>query len=105
MQKKIKAIIFGAMVLSYQTAFSQKAELEMQKAINQVGEPCHKVTQVFMNGKDKEGSLHLSVACSGGENYGVLAKKNGDALVLRCAVVDKLAGGRGKPGSCFNKFQ
>jgi hypothetical protein len=97
-------ILIASTVLTTNLALASP-ESEMQKAINQVGEPCHKVTQVFMNGKDKEGSLHLSVACSGGENYGVLAKKNGDALVLRCAVVDKLAGGRGKPGSCFNKFE
>lgn len=104
MRKRILLIITFLMMVS-QHAYAQKAEIEMQKIINQVGEPCHKVTQVFKTGKDKEGSLHMSVACSGGENYGVLVKKNGDAFVLRCAVLDKLAGGRGKPGSCFNKIE
>jgi len=80
------------------------SESEMQKAINQVGEPCQKVTQVFHIGKDKESSLHFSVACSGGQNYYVLVKRSGDANVMQCAVMDKMAGGRGKPGSCFTKI-
>ena len=80
------------------------AEQELQKAINQVGDPCHKVTQVFHNGNDKSGAMHFSVACSGGQNYFVLVKKNGDGNVIGCAFMDKIAGGRGKPGSCFSKY-
>ncbi len=83
---------------------SFNAEREMQKLINQVGDSCHKVTQVFFMGKDRDGSLHYSVACSGGENYGVLIKKSGEGRVVTCSVLDKLAGGRGKPGSCFTKY-
>jgi hypothetical protein len=78
-------------------------EAEMQKAINQAGERCLKVTQVFSIGKDKENNLHFSVACNGGENYYVLVKRNGDGNVMPCAMADKMAGGRGKPGSCFTK--
>jgi hypothetical protein len=94
----LSSVLFSTSLLA-----SSKAEREMQKAINQVGEPCHKVTQLFFMGKDREGSLLYSVACSGGENYGVLIKQSGEGKVVACSILDKLAGGRGKPGSCFTK--
>jgi hypothetical protein len=80
------------------------AEQELQKAINQVGDPCHKVTQVFHNGNDKSGAMHFSVACSGGQNYFVLVNRSGEGKVMGCALMDKIAGGRGRPGSCFTKY-
>ena len=84
-------------------AFAGKEE-SLQQAINQVGESCQKVTQIFQNGKDKDGNLHLSVACSGGENYFVMITTKGEGKVMKCAIVDKLAGGRGKSGSCCTKY-
>jgi hypothetical protein len=84
-------------------SFAGKEE-SLQQAINQVGSRCNKVTQVFNNGKDKDGNLHISVACSGGETYFVAVYKNGEAKVMDCSVIDKLAGGRGKAGSCFTKY-
>ena len=79
-------------------------EESLQQAINQVGSRCLKVTQVFQNAKDKDGNLHISVACSGGETYFVVLYKNGEAKVMDCSVIDKLSGGRGKAGSCFTKY-
>jgi hypothetical protein len=95
-------IVAGLMVASI--AHANIIETTLQKAINQVGDPCNKVTQVFHNGTDKNGSMHISVACSGGQNYFVLAKRNGESKILECAMIDKISGGRGKPGSCFTKY-
>jgi hypothetical protein len=87
---------------------SASVETESQKAINQVGYPCQKVTQVFRNGvyKDSKGleQLHISIACSGGENYLLSVPKGGDVKVIPCGTIDKLAGGREKRGSCFTNY-
>lgn len=99
----MKKIIILSVIFLSNYACAGKEE-SLQQAINQVGSRCHKVTQVFHNGKDKDGNLHISVACSGGENYFVAVYKNGEAKVMNCSVVDKLAEGRGKAGSCFTKY-
>ncbi len=95
-------VILAALLVFSINAFASP-ETEMQKAINQVGEPCAKVTQVFHSGNDTDGSIFVSVACSGGQNYYVHVKKSGEARVVKCAIIDKISGGRGKPGSCFSK--
>jgi hypothetical protein len=100
---KMKKILIALIVLSSSYAFAGREE-SLQQAINQVGDSCQKVTQIFQNGKDKDGNLHMSVACSGGENYYVILSRVGEAKVMRCALIDKLAGGRGKAGSCFTKY-
>ena len=99
----MKKILIGLSLLSSNFAFAGREE-SLQQAINQVGDSCQKVTQIFQNGKDKDGNLHMSVACSGGENYFIILSRAGEAKVMRCALMDKLAGGRGKPGSCFTKY-
>ena len=99
----IKLIAFLIPFLISNNSFAG-AEQESQKAINQVGEPCHKVTQVFFNTQESDGTFQVSVACSGGENYFLRIKRNGDAQVMKCAIADRIAGGRGKKGSCFTKY-
>ena len=73
---------------------------ELQKAINQVGRPCHSVTQVFHNG-DSNGSMMFSVACSGGHTYMVMANRNGTGNVVSCKAMESLLGRSG----CFEKFK
>jgi hypothetical protein len=98
----MKKILIALMVLSSSYAFAGREE-SLQQAINQVGNSCQKVTQIFQNG-NKDGNLHMSVACSGGENYFIILSRAGEAKVMSCALIDKLAGGRGKAGSCFTKY-
>ncbi len=73
------------------------AEQELQKAINQVGDPCHKVTQVFRSGSHN-GSLMFSVACSGGQTYFIKVDKDGTGKVLSCRVLERLG------SRCFEKL-
>lgn len=71
-------------------AFAQTgAERELQKAINQTGEPCHKVTQVFHSG-NSNGSSMFSVACSGGQTYMVKIDRDGSGKVMSCALMERL---------------
>ena len=81
-------------------AAQTSAERELQKAINQVGDPCDKVTQVFHNG-NSNGYMMFSVACSGGQTYMVKANPNGTGSVLSCKAMEKLFGRSG----CFEKFK
>jgi hypothetical protein len=99
----MKSLMIASFIglISILPAHAQKSKLEseLQAVINQVGYPCYKVTQVFRNGDDKEGGgIFLSVACSGGQSYMVLANKDDSATVLTCAIADL-------PGRvCFVKF-
>ncbi len=92
-----KVFISGLIVIS-NMAFSQTAqEKELQKAINQAGEVCHKLTQIFLSAK-VEGSLMFSVACSGGQTYMVKAYPNGNAKVIDCKVMKQIG------IQCFTKL-
>jgi hypothetical protein len=99
-----KTLIVALMMVAGVASAQTPAEKVLQQAINQVGEPCHKVTQTFLNGSYKD-SVMYSVACSGGQTYLVKANLNdGTGNVLPCSVLDKINGGPNRRGGCFVKF-
>ena len=94
----MKKILFVALMAVTGVSFAQTgAERELQKAINQAGDACHKVTQVFRSGSYK-GSLMFSVACSGGQTYFVKVNQDGTGNVMSCKVMEKLG------MRCFEKL-
>jgi hypothetical protein len=84
-----KVLIAGLFAVSAIASAQTGAEREMQKAINQVGEPCHRVTQIFHSG-NASGSMMFSVACSGGQTYMVKANRDGTGNVVSCKVMEKI---------------
>ena len=95
-----KVLIIGLFAVSGFAFAQSDAEKELQKAINQVGNPCHKVTQVFHNG-NADGAMLLSVACNGGQTYMVKVNRDGTGSVLSCKAMEQLFGRSG----CFEKFK
>ena len=93
-----KVLIAGLIAVSGVVFAQTAAERELQKAINQTGEACHKVTQVFHSG-NASGSMMFSVACSGGQTYMVKVNKDGTGNVASCRVMERIARVR-----CFEKF-
>jgi hypothetical protein len=92
-----KVLIAGLFAVSG-IAFAQTgAERELQKAINQVGDPCGKVTQVFHSG-NASGSMMFSVACNGGQTYMVKVNKDGTGNVVSCRVLERVG------SRCFVKL-
>ena len=97
----MKRFLIVALMIINGPVFAQTAaERELQKAINQVGEPCQKVTQVFHNGNANK-SMMFSVACSGGQTYMVKVNQDGTGNVLSCKTMEKLFG----RSDCFVKFR
>ena len=94
----MKKVLFAGLFAVTSVAFAQSGvERELQKTINQVGDPCHTVTQVFRSGSHN-GSLMFSVACSGGQTYMVKVNKDGTGNVLSCRVLERVG------GRCFEKL-
>ena len=84
-----KVLVAGLFAVSG-IAFAQSgAERELQKAINQVGESCPQVTQVFRSGSHN-GQLMFSVACSGGQTYFVKVDQSGSGKVLPCSTMERI---------------
>ena len=97
----MKPVLIAGLFAVSGVAFAQSgAELELQRAINQTGGACHKVTQVFHNG-NANGSMMFSVACSGGQTYMVKANRDGTGSVVSCKAMERLLGRSG----CFEKFK
>ena len=86
----MKKFLFVGLFAVTSVAFAQSgAERELQKAINQVGNPCHKVTQVFRSGSHN-GSLMFSVACNGGQTYMVKVDQDGTGKVMSCPAMERI---------------
>jgi hypothetical protein len=83
---------------------SQTTVENEQSSVNAMMAWLHNHKETHSNGGDIEGNLHFIVAGNGGENYFVIVYKSGDAKVMACTIIDKLAGGLGKVGLCFAKY-
>ena len=92
-----KVLIFGLFTISTAVSAQSGAERELQKAINQTGNSCPQVTQVFHSGNSGS-SMMFSVACNGGQTYMVKVNKDGTGNVLSCRMLEKIG------SQCFKKF-
>ena len=92
-----KAVLVVAMMSVASFAQANEAFKVAQQAINQTGNSCHQVTQVFFSGETKEAKMY-SVACSGGQTYMISAKRDGSGSVASCNVLEKVG------LKCFRKI-
>lgn len=95
-----RALVFCSLIAFSVGARSTPTPIavELQKAINQVGDSCHQVTQIFHSSTHQR-SLIFDVACSGGQTYSVKVNPDGTANVITCRMLMLAA-----KVSCFVKL-